>query len=192
MHTTSTRTVLATGVLCLLALSLSGCESIVNSVQGAPTREIYPGQTVIGSLNINTHSRIKVKSHMRLAPPGKVFVKTGQDYLLDNTYSREESFSGTTELWKINTEYLTEPTAVALIVQGAGFEPSATLFVDASEGDVLSGRKEGYSLPEHDGARNTVAGVYVLKPKTPYFMTVQASGEPVDASYQVVLQPLQQ
>lgn len=195
------------GISAVFAALLSGCESVVNSVQGAPTREIYPGQVAVGALNVNVHNRVKVTTKTVLGPPSTVYSTTSHSEIykdtmtttntttaqsvrnttLENSYAREQSFSGTTEIWKINTDFLTKPTEVVLEVQGGGFMPTATLFVGATERDVLSASKSGYALAPYRSEENLLAGVYVLEPGVSYYMTVQAAGEPVEASYQVGL-----
>ena len=177
-------------VVKILALA-SALFALQGCAQTTPLREIYPGQTAVGTLNVDTQSRLDIRTNMQFAPAGYVFTKNGGTILADNTYQRSETYTGTTELWKLNTEYLVEPTAVAILVQGAGFIPAVALFVDASERDVRKGSGTGIALPEYSGAQNAVAGAYLLQPQGNYFLAVQAQGIPVEAGYQVVVQTME-
>lgn len=194
-------------MLGLVLACLLGCETIVNSIQGEPIREIYPGQVLSSQLSKERHSRVKVVTTSVLGPPSTIYqtdskTEVGRGYVktttttktatvrnstLRNDYSREESLSGTTEVWKINAMFLSEPTEVVLQIEGAGFTPQAVLFEGVTERQASAGSKPGIYLPPYEGRANLVAGVALLDPQKTYYLAVQAVGEPVSASYVVGL-----
>lgn len=167
-------------------LILSGCETIVNSVQGAPEREIYPGQTVTSDLKVSVHQTVEVTTTKQLAGftsshsynnPHIKNVRGGSPIFSDVSSSKVvgHSSSRSTERWKINTEFLTEPTEVVLIVAGDGFMPIVVL--------------DDFLLPQYSATQNTVAGVYTLKPKVSYSISVQGTVDDQSSGtiYQLVL-----
>lgn len=194
-------------VLGLMLTYLAGCESIVNTIQGEPIREIYPGQVIAGQLSVNKHSRLKVSTVKKLGSPSTIYrtdstTTVGQRFIttkttttattvrnetFDNTYSMSETVTGVTEVWKVNVMFLSGPTEVTLQVQGDRFTPQAILFEDVPEHQAASGSKPGMLVPVYSQMDQLVAGVYKMDPKKTYYLAVQAAGEPVAASYLVGL-----
>lgn len=194
-------------VLGLMLTYLAGCESIVNTIQGEPIREIYPGQVIAGQLSVNKHSRLKVSTVKKLGSPSTIYrtdstTTVGQRFIttkttttattvrnetFDNTYSMSETVTGVTEVWKVNVMFLSGPTEVTLQVQGDRFTPQAILFEDVTEYQAASGSKPGMLVPVYSQMDQLVAGVYKVDPKKTYYLAVQTAGEPVAASYLVGL-----
>jgi hypothetical protein len=188
-------------------LLCTGCTSIVNAVQGAPLRSIYPGQESTSALSTERHSRIRVSTRTVLGAPSTTYsttesfhgsywkyttrASTTRSTTLQNTYSQEDSFTGTSEIWKIETEFLQGPTPVAILVQGAGFHPAAVWYPESSERDVVRGGDGGLRLSDYSRKDHVVAGVAVLKPGQKCYLLVQHADSPVDASYRVAIHPIE-
>lgn len=193
--------------IALSALALSACTAIVNSIQGAPLREIYPGQESSGSLSSERHSRIRVSTTTVLGPPSTTYSttesfhgdhwkfstqsNTTRNTTLQNTYAREDSFSGTSEIWKIATDFLPAPTEVVILVQGDGFLPAAVFYANATERQATNGGDDGMRLSDYSAEGGVVAGLTVLEPGKHYYLLVQHSGEVSNASYRVAVFPIE-
>jgi len=160
---------------CIVVL-LAGCETIVNSVQGVPTHEIYPGQTVSGSLSVKRYVDVKQSLNISTAPSRFVYKSNGMAWradIISTPTGRPDTFYGQAQLWKINTDYISEPTEFALIVQGVEFMPAVMIFDNATANEVLAKDKYGFVLPAYTELTNTVAGAVILDPKKVYYLTVQ-------------------
>ncbi|MBL8287721.1 MAG: hypothetical protein JNL85_07045 [Rubrivivax sp.] len=179
----------------------SGCETIVEAVQGKPMHEIAVGQAAVGSLNRRVDSQLRVRS---TTTPGRSYrtcwsessgrgsgtvttrqvCSSGQEMNLRNEYSRSETVSGTTSLWRIDTAALAQPTRVLLLVRGRGFRPLASLFVDVADNALES--SPSIALPANGERDDEVAGLVDLAPGRRYFIAVQ-SAQALEADFVVAV-----
>ncbi|MFO1269232.1 MAG: hypothetical protein U1F67_22255 [Rubrivivax sp.] len=117
--------------------------------------EIAVGQAAVGSINRQVDPQLRVRT---TTTPGRSYrtcwqnttgrgsgtvslseqCARGQELDVRNEYSRTETVSGTTSLWRIDTAALTRPARVLLLVRGRGFRPQAVLFIDAAERSLES------------------------------------------------------
>ncbi|MBI5719563.1 MAG: hypothetical protein HZC37_17985 [Burkholderiales bacterium] len=190
------------GLALVLLLCLgTGCQSIVDTVQGRAMNEITVGQVAAGSINRQVDARLRVRTTMS---PGRSYrtcwqsttgrgsgtlaqgeqCSSGQELQVRNEYSRTETVTGSASLWRIDARALPRPTRVLLLVRGRGFRPLAALFIDVAD-SALEASPSIALIPSGERG-DEVAGIIELHPGRRYVLAVQ-SAEPRDADFQVAL-----
>lgn len=192
---------LRAGAMALIGIMAAGCQTIVESVQGKPMHEIAVGQAAVGSINRQVDSQLRVRTTMT---PGRSYrtcwqntsgrgsgtvsvseqCSRGQELDVRNEYTRTETVSGSTSLWRIDTAALARPARVLLLVRGRGFRPQAALFIDAAERSLES--SPSLALPASGDHEHEVGGIIELDPARRYVLAVQ-SGQPRDADFVVAV-----
>ena len=185
----------------LIGLMAAGCQTIVESVQGKPMHEIAVGQAAVGSINRQVDSQLRVRTTIT---PGRSYrtcwqnttgrgsgtvsvseqCSRGQELDVRNEYTRTETVSGSTSLWRIDTAALARPARVLLLVRGRGFRPQAALFINAAERSLES--SPSIALPATGEDDSEVGGIIELDPGKRYVLAVQ-SGVPRDADFVVAV-----